>query len=108
MHRQFRADASPFVHQRRHQYLPSLIFRSEEVCFRHPHILEEHFIKLRVTSDLDQRTYGHSGSFHINDETTDATMFWRIRVRAHEQLDKFGTVVITGPDLLAVDNKIIA
>ena len=69
---------------------------------------EEHFVKLRVTGHLLERSHLHAGRAHGNQEIADALMFGCVGFGAHKAEHHVCGFCTRRPDLLAIDDKVIA
>ncbi len=72
------------------------------------HILEKDFVELRRAGHLTERADLDSGLVHLEQQVADASVFGRFGVRAHEGEDHLGGHRARGPDLLAVDDEVVA
>ena len=108
VHRQLGADAGALVHERGHQHFPPLVLRPDQIGLGHAHVLEEHLVELRVPGHLYERSDAHARGLHIHGQATDAAVFGRVRVGAHEQLDEVRAVGEAGPHLLTVHHENVA
>ena len=76
--------------------------------FRHPDVVEEGFAERRIPGDQQDRLCGHALRGHVEQDEADAVMLLGRGVGAHQAKDPVGVVGIARPDLLAVDDVIVA
>ena len=88
--------------------IPAAIDRADHMRFRHAHIVEEGFAERRIAGDQQDRFRGHALRGHVEQNETDAVMLLRRAVGAHQAEDPVGVIRIGRPDLLAVDDEVVA
>ena len=75
---------------------------------RHPHVGEEHLAEVALAVDGPHRPHLDAGLVHVEDQPGDALVLRRVGIGAHEQLAVVGDVGPGAPDLLAVDDVLVA
>src|SRR5581483_3357039 len=106
--RDARRDARALEVERRRADVPAAVLLADEVLLRHAHVVEEDLVEVVVVRHVDERTDGDAWGLHIDDEVTNALVLRRVGVRAREQDHVLGDVRAGGPDLLAVDDVVVA
>ena len=74
---------------------------TDTVLDRHPHLVEEDLVEVRVAGDLTQRADVDAGRVHVDDERRDAVVLRRGGVAAEQAETEVAVVRTAGPDLLA-------
>src|SRR5689334_21031968 len=101
------ADALPFELQEAFADCPAAIERTHQVFLRHLHVGEKGLAERRVAADQLDGAYLHARRFHVDQEERDAFMLLGV-VGAHEAETPIGILRAAGPDLLAIDEIVIA
>ena len=65
-------------------------------------------LKPRVAGHLHQRPNGHAGAVHVDQQIADALVLGRVGIGAHQQENQVGKLRVRGPDLLPVDDEVVA
>src|SRR4051812_8706522 len=101
---------APFVAQRALRDRPSAVQFAEEVLSGHHHVGEEHLVEVGVlgVGELGQGPAGDARRAHVDHQRTDALVLGRVGIGAHEAKAPVGVVRPRGPDLLAVDDEVVA
>ncbi len=81
---------------------------AEDVLGGHPDVLEEHLVELGVPGDLAERADGDARRVHVDEEVGEPLVLRDARVGAGEQHHPVGDLREAGPDLLAVDDVVVA
>jgi hypothetical protein len=98
---------APFVRERRVRDRPAPVELAHQVVAWHEDLVEEHFVELRLSGDLDQRAHVDPLRLHVDDEVRDAPMPGRLRIRAREADPPPGVARIARPHLLAADQPTV-
>ncbi len=101
-------DRQTFVHQRGERHLPALPHFADALRVRNAHIGEEHFVEAGGAARLLDRPHLHAGRLHREMKHRQPLVLGGVRVRAGEQQTVVGELRAGGPDLLAVDDPVIA
>ena len=81
---------------------------ADAVGDRHAHLVEEHLAEVALAVDGPHRPDLDARLVHVEDQPGDALVLRRVGVGAHEQLAVVGDVGPGAPDLLAVDDVLVA
>src|SRR5579859_6210099 len=100
--------AATFETERRLRELPALALLANDVLHRNLHIGKEDLSKLGTAGDLLQWPDFHARRVHVQDEIRDALVLGNVRIRAGEQHAVVGDRPQAGPDLLAIDDVVLA
>jgi hypothetical protein len=73
-----------------------------------PDIIEKRLAEWRPARDQQNGFCRHALRSHVEEDETDAVVLPRRRIGPHQAEDPVGEIGIGGPDLLAVDDEIIA
>src|SRR6267142_1522211 len=87
---------------------PSLVDVADQVRLVGPRVGHEDFGEERAAGDLLERTQLDAGLAHVEEHARDAAVLGHLRVGAREQDAPVGDRPARGPDLLAVDDEVIA
>ena len=88
---------------------PALAFLVHQVVGGHLHVVEEHFVHGMAAVHQDQRAHRDARALHVDQQERDAFLaLLHRRVGAHQAEDPVGVVRVGGPDLLAVDDVLVA
>src|SRR6185437_6810059 len=87
---------------------PALIEPADEIAQRHADILEEGLAERRGAADQPDRPRAHAGIGHVDEDEADALVLFCERVGAHQAEDPIRLVGVGGPDLVAVDQEMLA
>ena len=96
------------VGERRERHAPALVDLADHVGRGHAHVLEEDLVELGLAGDLAERPDGDARRLHVDQDERDALVLGRARIGAHEEEAPFRHVRHAGPDLLAVDDVVVA
>jgi hypothetical protein len=89
--------------------IPALVFLADEVLGRHPDIVEKHLVQMMAAVDRNDRTHRDARRLHVDQQERDALLPpLRRGVGAHQAKAPIGMMRGRGPDLLAVDDVIVA
>jgi hypothetical protein len=75
---------------------------------RDAHIGQEHLVEMRDAVDLTQRPHLDPRRTHVEHEIRDAAVLRGIGIRAREQDAELAVVRARAPDLLPVDDPLVA
>ena len=103
-----RAEHVALVEQRRVGDHPSFIQLGDEIFARDVDVVEENLVEALVAGHLHQRAHGDAGSFHIDQNVGNPAMLGRLGIGAHQAEHPVGILRARGPDLLAVDDELVA
>jgi hypothetical protein len=78
------------------------------VFLGHRHVHEEHLVEMPVPVHEHERAHGDAGRFHVDQQVADAPVLGRSGIRAHEEIDPVRELGARGPDLLTVDEEVVA
>src|SRR3954453_21064501 len=89
---------------------PAVAALPHECARRYSYVVEEHLVEVGVLriDQFWQRPAGDARRLHVDDEHADALVLRRVRLAAHEAEAIAGVVCAGGPDLLAVDDPVVA
>ena len=85
-----------------------LLISPTDLVLGHLHVVEEGLAEGRIAGDQQDRPGRDAGARHVEQQEADPLMLGRGRIGAHQAEDPVGLVGIAGPDLLAVDQPVIA
>ncbi|KAK0334014.1 hypothetical protein LTR94_018300 [Friedmanniomyces endolithicus] len=102
------ADHGPLMGQQIFGHVPAAVQRADQVFLLHPHIVEEGFAEGGLAADQGDGPGGDARRLHVEQDEGDAQMFGRLRIGADQAEDPVGLVGVGGPDLLAVDDPVVA
>ena len=102
------AGAAALEHQGRRRDLPALVQRPDEVFLRHHDVLEKHLVEMPVAVEQHERAHGDPRRLHIDQQIADAVVLRRVGVGAHQEETPVGEMRARGPDLLPVDDEMVA
>ena len=88
--------------------VPALVHLADDLVLRHLHVVEEGLAEGRIAGDEQDRPGRDAGARHVEQEEADPLMLGRGGIGADQAEDPVGLVGIAGPDLLAVDQPMIA
>ena len=101
-------DAAALVPEQVLGVVPALVFFADAVGDRDSDVLEEHLIGLVVAVDGDDRPDRDARRFHVHEQVGDSRLLLGVRVGAHQQEAPVGVMGGGGPELLPVDDVVIA
>ena len=82
---------------------------ADQIALRHPHVVEEGLAERRLAGDQQDRLGADTpGEAMSNSMKLMPSCFLARRVGAHQAEDPVGLVGVGGPDLLAVDDEMVA
>ena len=88
---------------------PAGVHLADQVVGRDAHVGEEDLGELvGDAGDLPQRTHLDARLVHVDDQVGDALVLGRVAVGAHQHDAQVGLRRAAGPDLLAVDDELVA
>ena len=87
---------------------PTCVEFTHQVGGRHAHVFQEHFAQLAVPRHVPDRPHPDAGLVHVDQEEADAGLLLRLLVGARQHEDVAGVGGERGPDLLAVDDVLVA
>jgi hypothetical protein len=102
------ADRDAFVHQRRLGDPPSVADVPETVAVRDAHVGQEHLVEFGLAGRLTQRPHLQTGCRHVDQEIGHALVLGHVRIRTRDQDAALRLVRHRRPDLLAVDDPVVA
>jgi len=103
------ADRDALVHQRGVGDLPALAAPADDIGLRHPDIGEEDLVELGAAGHRLERAHVDARRVHRQQNIADALIFARrVGLGAHEHEHHVGVMGRAGPDLLAVDEEVVA
>ena len=102
------ADRHPLVHQRGERDPPAIAGRAERLGVRDARVGEVHLVELGLAGHLPQRADLDAGGVHVDDEGGEAGVLHGLRVGAHDEQAPPRDVGQRRPDLLAVDDPLVA
>ena len=103
-----RADRDALVHQRGDRDRPTFVDVAEHLLVRHADVVEEHLVEAGAAVHLLERLDRDAGRPHVDDERGDALVLLGVGVRAADDLAEVGELRARRPDLLAVDDPLVA
>ena len=87
---------------------PAVTFLADQVLARHPHLVEEDFVDVRVAVHRADRPYRNARRLHVDQQERDALLRPIFRTGAHQAEYPVRPLHVGGPDLLAGDQVIVA
>ena len=102
------ADAEALEAEQRLGHGPAVVQLADERVARHAHVVEEHLAELLVAGEVADRAQRDARRLQVHQQEADALLLLRRLVGAHQQVDVRRVVGERGPDLLAVDDEVIA
>ena len=96
------------MRQRCDRHLPSLADLADLTLGRDDGVGEKHLVEGCVAVHLLQLPHFHAALAHVEDEIRQSLVLRGIPVRAREQQAVVGVVGARGPDLLAIDDPVLA
>jgi len=97
-----------FETERRHRDRPAVVDRTDHLIRRHAHVGEEHLGEAGAPVELDDRPGFNPVRSHVDRDERDARVPRRLGVGSHEREDPVGERTVGRPDLLTVDDEILA
>ena len=94
--------------QRRLRDLPSRVLGADEVGGRDPDVVEEHLAEVRIPDRVADRPHVDSGCGHVHQEVRNALALGSVGIGAGQQQAPVGMHTAAGPQLLAVDDVVVA
>ncbi len=94
--------------QRGGGHLPPSVQRTQQRVGGHPNVVEEHLGEIGVAVERDERTCLDAGQRHVDDQARDALVLGGVGVGAHTELTPIRAMSQRCPDLLAVDDVLVA
>ena len=102
-----RSDHDTFSGQRVGDHLPAVVHGTDHVFRRHPNVVVELGAE-RLSVERKARPDAHARRAQIGHQHADAGVLFRIGIGAHRKPDIFGLVAAGGPQLLAIDDPVVA
>ena len=102
------ADRHPLVHQRGERHVPAVIDRAEPLRVGNPDVGEIDLIEIRTPAGLLDRPHLDSRTFHVEKEHGETLVLRHIGIGAGQKDTIVGIMRAGGPDLLAVDDPLVA
>ncbi|MEZ4480508.1 MAG: hypothetical protein R3B97_05040 [Dehalococcoidia bacterium] len=101
-------DAAALKVERRGGEIPATVFLAKQLGFRNADVLEIDLVEFVAIEHVDERTHGDARCLHVEQKVTDAAVLGRIGVRTGDEDAHIGAVCAGRPDLLAVDDVVVA
>jgi hypothetical protein len=89
-------------------HLPPVAAPSDDLMSRHAHVGEEHLVELGAAGHRLERPDRDARRLHREQQVADAGVLDRVGLGAHQAEDHVGFMRGGGPDLLAVDDEVVA
>ena len=102
------ADSRALVLKRGHGHVPAHVLLADHVDGGDADVVEEDLVELEIVDHVHQGPNGDAWGAHVHDEVGDALVLGRIGVRPGQDVHPVGPVTQGGPDLLAVNDEIVA
>ncbi|MNE06360.1 hypothetical protein D3C80_989470 [compost metagenome] len=102
------ADHGPLVRQQGLGHVPAAVQGPDQVLLLDPHVVEEGLAEGRLAADERDGAGADARRRHVEQDEADAQMLGRLGVGADQAEDPVGLVGVGGPDLLAVDDPVVA
>ena len=96
------------IGQRGLQHAPAVVQRAQHIVGRHDGVGNEHLVEMGFVGDLAQGPHLDPGLFHGQEEEADALVLGHVPVGAGDQHAEVGHRRAGGPDLLTIDDIVIA
>src|SRR6185312_6129656 len=103
-----RAGADALLAEQRRADRPAFADLAEDIADRHHDIVEEHLAELVIARESDDTARRHAGRLGIDEHQRDRIPRLWIAAGAHEQIEPIGIMRAGGPDLVAVDDELVA
>ena len=87
---------------------PALVHLADQIARRHLHVFQEGFAEHRRAGNQADRSWPHAGVCHVDQQEGNAVMLAHGRVGADKTEDPVGVMRVAGPDLVTVDQVMIA
>ena len=97
-----------FVHERGHRSTPAAADLAEDMVVRDADVVEEDLVELGLACDLVERPDLDPLGLHVQQEVGHALVLGLLRVGSGDQHPPPGNMGQRGPDLLAVDDPLVA
>ena len=94
--------------EHRERDVPSVVDVTDDEVGVGPRAVEEHFTELGRAREIADRSYLDAGLVHRYQEQRQATVFRRVGIAATQHVDPVGVLAERRPDLLAVDDPMVA
>ncbi len=101
-------DAAPLVLQLPHRLLERRALDADQVGGRHPHVGVEDLAEVAVGRHVLDGPDLDAGRVHRDDDLADAGVRWALGRGPADQVAVVGHLAEAGPDLLAVDDEVVA
>ncbi len=101
-------DAAAFVRERRERDTPTAAGRADAIAVGDAHAVEEHLGEVPIAVHLAQRADVDAGSAQIEPERGDPCVLGYVGIAAREKEPPLRVVAAARPDLLAVDDPLVA
>ena len=88
--------------------VPAAIDGADHIGLGHPDVVEEGLAERRLAGDQEDRLGRDPLRGHVEQDEADAVVLLAGRVGAHQAENPVGEIGVGGPDLLAVDDEIVA
>ena len=103
-----RGRRAPLEAEGGHRHLPAVVHAADDVVLRAAGVGEEDLVELRRPVGLDDGADLDALLVHRHEQVGDAGVLGRVGVGAGEQEAVVGVLGLGGPDLLAVDDPLVA
>jgi hypothetical protein len=87
---------------------PAVAATSDDLVLGHPHVGEEHLVEIALHGHVDQRPDLDARGVHPEQQETDAAVLGGVGLGANQAEDPVGQMRGAGPDLLTIDDPLIA
>ncbi len=94
--------------QCRRRHIPAVVETAHEVLRRHANVFEEHLVEVVPVGDVRDPLDRNARCLHVQDESADALVFRDLLVRPGQEQHLVGNVAVRRPDLLSVDDVVVA
>ena len=101
-------DAGALVLQEALGDRPAFVEAADQVLLLGNGVVEEGLAEGRGAGDQADGPHGDAGLMHGEEHEADALVLGHVRIRAHQAENPVGVVGAGGPDLLAIDDEVIA
>ena len=96
------------MQERRHRHLPAAADLADDVLDRHLHVGEEDLVELGLAGDLAERPHLDAGRVHVDEQVGEPGVALAVGIAARDEDAPVGDVRERRPDLLAVDDEVVA
>ena len=94
--------------ERRRRDVPAAVEFAEQAGLWNAYVVEKDLVEALTVRHVDQRPHADAGRLHVHEEVTDAAVLRRVGIGARDHEHPVGVVRLAGPDLLSVEDELVA